>query len=595
MMMTDKRGFVTGARQVAWACLLALVGGSSVGGVELVDDGGFEYATQVPGWVLQESIFDQATMQPRDFGDINSAQQQGFSPQSGDLALWLRAFAGLQSASPDSLANATLSQTVPAVPGEHYTFSGFSRWELLYSGGVSTLSPSGPLGPVASPTETTMELAFLDMSGATIGSPQVLDLRTEQNNFDAWVQHTLEATAPATATGVRVTASARAMLWNGGGTESAFFDNFSLTASADSNAQLLENSDLEDEPGFFDPAWVVEEVAGGRLPNDPTVSTADFANRGDSGGQLGLWLRSFTGDSDEPADAIVSQTLDAVAGGEYTFSAWSNFQTNYTGGLPGFGTQTLMQMAFLDGTGLELGTPLVLDLAAEQTNGSGWVQHLLTGTAPAGTASVRVAALGLNMEHNPMGGQQSAFLDDLSLLGPSDVVSCDFNGDMTCGGDDVDALVANIVAGTNVPMFDLDGNGVVDQADLDEWRALAGATNLPSGNPYLVGDANLDGNVDGQDFIAWNTNKFTSLAAWTGGDFNADGLVDGQDFVAWNVNKFTSADRLLGVPEPSMPGWLYVALLLVGRRGVLAWDKPVGRTWAAPPTGLRAAGAGKQV
>ena len=67
--------------------------------------------------------------------------------------------------------------------------------------------------------------------------------------------------------------------------------------------------------------------------------------------------------------------------------------------------------------------------------------------------------------------------------------------------------------------------------------------NLPSGNAYLLGDANLDGVVDGQDFIIWNANKFTFTSAWSQGDFNADGTTDGQDFVIWNMFKFQESDE----------------------------------------------------
>jgi hypothetical protein len=52
----------------------------------------------------------------------------------------------------------------------------------------------------------------------------------------------------------------------------------------------------------------------------------------------------------------------------------------------------------------------------------------------------------------------------------------------------------------------------------------------------------LDGNVDGLDFIAWNNNKFTTLAAWCDGDFTANGVVDGLDYIEWNTNKFQSCD-----------------------------------------------------
>ncbi|MEM8681039.1 MAG: hypothetical protein AAGF97_16970 [Planctomycetota bacterium] len=83
-----------------------------------------------------------------------------------------------------------------------------------------------------------------------------------------------------------------------------------------------------------------------------------------------------------------------------------------------------------------------------------------------------------------------------------------------------------------------------------------------------VGDANGDRVIDGQDFVIWNTNKFTAGNSWEDGDFNGDGLVDGQDFVLWNGNKFTSVDGF-AVPEPTFMtgGWL--ALLLVSRRLLL--------------------------
>ena len=63
-----------------------------------------------------------------------------------------------------------------------------------------------------------------------------------------------------------------------------------------------------------------------------------------------------------------------------------------------------------------------------------------------------------------------------------------------------------------------------------------------SGNPYLLGDANLDGVVDTSDFNVWTSNKFTSVAAWSAGDFNADGAVDISDFNIWNTTKFTSSN-----------------------------------------------------
>jgi hypothetical protein len=157
----------------------------------------------------------------------------------------------------------------------------------------------------------------------------------------------------------------------------------------------------------------------------------------------------------------------------------------------------------------------------------------------------------------------------------SGVVDGDFDGNGLYQCNDVDQLVVAIVDVLNGGMpdlnFDMTGDGNVDNADLDDWRADAGAgADAPaltaSGNPIQLGDATLDGVVDGLDFIEWNANKFTSIAEWCAGDFNADGIVDGLDFIQWNDNKFTSADHQVAVPEPTGFLLLLVSLPLVLRR-----------------------------
>ncbi len=127
----------------------------------------------------------------------------------------------------------------------------------------------------------------------------------------------------------------------------------------------------------------------------------------------------------------------------------------------------------------------------------------------------------------------------------------DNDGDYDC--DDIDMLVDNIANQTNVAQFDLNGDAALTLEDRDEWLAAAGAINLTSGNAYIVGDANLDGAVNGADFIVWNSNKFSSNTGWCGGDFNADGFTNGADFILWNANKFTTADAssLIGSPATS--------------------------------------------
>lgn len=143
----------------------------------------------------------------------------------------------------------------------------------------------------------------------------------------------------------------------------------------------------------------------------------------------------------------------------------------------------------------------------------------------------------------------------ITITAPAQSPQGDFNDDSVWDCEDIDALVAEIVAGTNSLNFDLTGDGVVNGDDIYNlelgWLTVGGSNNpsATNGNPFLTGDANLDGSVDVSDFNVWNAGKFEMLPAWCSGDFNADGSVDVSDFNLWNANKFQSSD-VVSVPEP---------------------------------------------
>jgi hypothetical protein len=149
-------------------------------------------------------------------------------------------------------------------------------------------------------------------------------------------------------------------------------------------------------------------------------------------------------------------------------------------------------------------------------------------------------------------------------------ISGDFDGNGLYECADIDALVMEIFSGNNNPSFDLTNDGRVDLVDRDAWLAEAGAVNLPSHNPYLPADFDLNGTVDGGDFIIWNAGKFTNINAFCQGDANADGIVDGQDFLVWNAFKFQSSDAAAQpVPEPhtfTCLATMLASLMWVGRR-----------------------------
>ena len=122
----------------------------------------------------------------------------------------------------------------------------------------------------------------------------------------------------------------------------------------------------------------------------------------------------------------------------------------------------------------------------------------------------------------------------------TDRITGDFNKDGQYDVLDIDALMTEIVAGTNLAALDLNQDGLVDLGDRDDWLAEAAGINglLES---YLLGDANLDGGTDIADFNIWNAHKFQPGTDWLLADFDGDGNTDIADFNIWNAYKFTSA------------------------------------------------------
>jgi hypothetical protein len=88
------------------------------------------------------------------------------------------------------------------------------------------------------------------------------------------------------------------------------------------------------------------------------------------------------------------------------------------------------------------------------------------------------------------------------------------------------------------------------------------------------GDFDGDGDVDGADFVAWQTNfPKPNGATLAEGDADGDGDVDGADFVVWQTNfPFTPGPGTTPVPEPAA-----VMLLAVGGAALLARRRSLGK------------------
>lgn len=108
------------------------------------------------------------------------------------------------------------------------------------------------------------------------------------------------------------------------------------------------------------------------------------------------------------------------------------------------------------------------------------------------------------------------------------VASGDLNLDTFIDSVDIDTIYAAIAASSTDSLYDLDGNGVVDQSDVD----------------YLVhvilwttyGDANLDGVFDSSDLVqVFQADEYEDSMAdnstWAEGDFDGDQDFESSDLV----------------------------------------------------------------
>ena len=129
--------------------------------------------------------------------------------------------------------------------------------------------------------------------------------------------------------------------------------------------------------------------------------------------------------------------------------------------------------------------------------------------------------------------------------------------------EEIDALrIALAASATNLD-FDLNRDGVLDEADRE--FLLGDIMNV------LPGDADIDGNVGFADFLRLAQN-FSNEGGWGDGDFDGNGFVQFQDFLALAQNFGENASTLVTIPEPSglrLAQLLTVALFCKSRRNRL--------------------------
>lgn len=160
----------------------------------------------------------------------------------------------------------------------------------------------------------------------------------------------------------------------------------------------------------------------------------------------------------------------------------------------------------------------------------------------------------------------STYYDDFVLtqvVDGNDDLICDGDTDGDCDLIDIDLLYQRF--GTS-GAFDFDGSGTIDADDIDEWLVAASAPEntfkSDTADLYILGDVNLDGDVNSSDLgLMLNNFADTSQIGWNGGDISGDGNVNSTD-LGQLLNNFGSTSHAIAVPEPTGSACTLLAMLI---------------------------------
>jgi len=178
---------------------------------------------------------------------------------------------------------------------------------------------------------------------------------------------------------------------------------------------LLDATSVSSQVLATPTGWVVDAFKTVSGPFNDGASSEDFANVQAPGGK-GLFFKPFQGVIDNPITVNLYQDTPGTPGTKYTLTAFAGAEPNYSGLAAGTTTKSQLALDFLASNNAVIGQS-VLDLAAAGLGtGSlplGYAEYTVTGTAPAGTVTVR--ARGSMIDAYGTSGQQGFVMDAFEL------------------------------------------------------------------------------------------------------------------------------------------------------------------------------------
>jgi len=257
--------------------------------------------------------------------------------------------------------------------------------------------------------------------------------------------------------------------------------------------------------------------------------------------------------SSTPANYAVTLNTTVSPGSVTVNNSAGNYTISGTGGIGGTGSLTKMGTdtltlstanTYSGGTNVSAGL-LLIDPTSTPATTSALPKGALTITG----GEVQLAdgvTLGSQSANPPVTKPTSSVnITSLSISGTGtlDIGNNHIIIDYTTGNDPIASIAAWIKSGYNSDAWTGTGITSSDAVANKAKYGIGYADAADPGNPAglssgqieirytLLGDANLDGKVNGTDFTILATNFNQSGKSWDQGDFNYDGKVNGTDFL----------------------------------------------------------------
>lgn len=183
----------------------------------------------------------------------------------------------------------------------------------------------------------------------------------------------------------------------------------------------------------------------------------------------GVFFKAFTGNvsPNGPATGHLYQDVPGTPGISYTLSVWAGGEANV------LMSAAMLALEFRDVSGAVIqATEVNLFPTLLVPNGHpfSYKNYAVTAVAPAGTTTVRSRVSMIDGLVNPNGGGQAFVIDDFTLVAAPGCPA-DLDGNGIVDGADLGILLANW---NSAGAGDLDGSGSVDGADLGTLLAAWG-------------------------------------------------------------------------------------------------------------------------